>query len=72
MIGLIFKMVSETTNALLAGIIAGWIVAVTQPIIKPIVDFLRKKIGIPKIGTYIILNLIWLLAMMAFVVKVYG
>mgnify|MGYP001608487840 FL=1 len=65
-------MVSETTNALLAGIIAGWIVAVTQPIIKPIVDFLRKKVGIPKIVTYIILNLIWLLAMMALVVKVYG
>mgnify|MGYP001582827336 FL=1 len=65
-------MVSETTNALLAGIIAGWIVAVTQPIIKPIVDFLRKKRGIPKIVTYMILNLIWLLAMMALVVKVYG
>ncbi len=65
-------MVSETTNTLLAGIIAGWIVAVTQPIIKPIVDFLRKKLSIPKIVTYIILSLIWLLAMMAFVVKVYG
>ena len=65
-------MVSETTNALLAGIIAGWVVAVTQPIIKPIVDFLRKKLGIPKIVTYMILNLIWLLAMMALVVKLYG
>ena len=65
-------MVSETTNTLLAGIIAGWIVAVTQPIIKPIVDFLRKKVGIPKIVTYALLNIIWLVAMMAFVVKVYG
>ena len=65
-------MVSETTNLLLAGLIAGWTIAVTQPIIKPIVDFLHKKVGMPKIGTYIILNLIWLLAMMAFVVKVYG
>ena len=65
-------MVSDATNALLAGIIAGWIVTVTQPIIKPSVNFLRKKVGIPKIVTYIILNLIWLLAMIAFVVKVYG
>ena len=46
-------MVSETTNILLGGIIAGWIVAVTQPIIKSLVDFLHKKVGIPKIGTYI-------------------
>ena len=65
-------MVSETTNILLGGIIAGWVVAVTQPIIKPIVDFLRKKVGISKIGAYIFLNIIWLVAMMAFVVKVYG
>lgn len=65
-------MVSEATNILLGGIIAGWIVAVTQPIIKPTVDFLKKKLGIPKIATYILLNLIWLIGMMAFVVKVYG
>jgi len=65
-------MVSETTNILLGGIIAGWIVAVTQPIIKPIVDFSYKKCKIPKIVTYILLNIIWLLAMMAFVVKVHG
>ena len=65
-------MVSETTNALLAGIIAGWIVAVTQPIIKPIVDFLDKKCKISKIVTYTLLNIIWLVAMMALVVKLYG
>ena len=65
-------MVSETTNSLLAGLIAGWIVVITQPIIKPVVDFLYKKCKIPKIGTYILLNIIWLVAMMAFVVKVYG
>jgi hypothetical protein len=65
-------MVSETTNTLLAGIIAGWIVAVTQPIIKPIVDFLHNKCKIPKIVTYILLNILWLVAMMASVVKVYG
>lgn len=65
-------MVSETTNILLGGIIAGWIVAVTQPIIKPLVDFLRKEVGIPKIVIYTLLNIIWLVAMMAFVVKVYG
>ena len=65
-------MVSDATNALLAGIIAGWMVTVTQPIIKPIVDFLHKKCKIPKIVTYILLNIIWLVAMMAFVVKVYG
>jgi len=64
-------MVSETTNILLGGIIAGWIVAVTQPIIKPIVDFLHKRFGIPKVMIYLLLNLIWLIAMMAFVVKVY-
>ena len=65
-------MVSDVTNVLFGGIIAGWIVAFTQPIIKFTVDFLRKKVGIPKIVTYIIINLIWLLAMMAFVVKVHG
>ena len=65
-------MVSEVTNVLLGGIIAGWIVAVTQPVIKPVVDFLHKKCKIPKIVTYIFLNIIWLVAMMAFVVKVYG
>ena len=65
-------MVSEVTNILFAGIIAGWMVAVTQPIIKPLVDFLHKKIGIHKIVIYIFLNVIWLIAMMAFVVKIYG
>ena len=64
-------MVSETTNILLGGIIAGWVVAVTQPIIKPIVDFLYKGCKIPKIVTYILLNIIWLVAMMAFIVEIY-
>ncbi len=65
-------MVSETTNIFFAGVIAGWIVSVTRPIVKPVVDFLHKKCTLPKIADYIFLNIIWLIAMMAFVVIVYG
>ena len=65
-------MVTEATNALLAGIIAGWLVAFTQPIITLLVDYFHKKSGMSKVAIYLILNIIWLIAMIAFVVKIYG
>jgi len=65
-------MVSEATNVLLAGIIAGFIVVVTQPLYKSLCDFLIKRWGWPKILVYIIVPIIWLLAMMVLVIKVYG
>lgn len=64
-------MVSEATNVLLAGIIAGFIVTITQPLYKGLCDFLVKKWGWPKILVYIIISIIWLLAMMVLVVMVY-
>ncbi len=65
-------MVSEATNSLFAGIISGWLVIVTYPALKWVVEKLNKKCDLPKSILYFFLSLIWLLAMMAFVLKVYG
>lgn len=64
-------MVSEAAEVLLGGVIAGWIVVVTQPIVKSTVDFLNNHFNVPKIVAYLILNILWLIAMMVFVIKVW-
>lgn len=64
-------MVLESTDVLLAGIISGWVIAVTQKIIDPVFKYLIKM-GLPESLVYPLGYLIWLLGMMSFVVIVYG
>ena len=64
-------MVSETTNILLGGIIAGWLVAVSQPVYEWLTVRLIKY-GMPKLAVKILLAVIWLITLMALVVKIYG
>lgn len=64
-------MVSETTNILLGGIIAGWLVAVSQPVYEWLSARLTKW-GMPKLAAKILLAVIWLIALMVLVVKIYG
>ncbi len=64
-------MVSEAAAALFAGIISGWIVAITHPIITPLAEKLHTGLGVPKVISYLPLYLIWLVIMMGFAVYVY-
>ncbi len=63
-------MVSEVTDILFAGIISGWLVAITQPIISWILKKLDAS-GIIKILFSSLVYILWLLAMMIFVLKLY-
>ena len=65
-------MVTETTNILLAGIISGWLLAGTQPIVNFIHKWISAKRNIlTKIASYIMVYIVWLIALMAFIVYVY-
>ena len=68
-------MVSEATDAILAGIISGGLVTVTHPLIKKIADKILKFAGsnfLFQIYVYLLLYLFWFSCLFYLVLRIWG